>query len=181
MMAKLLSRSVLAACVGGMTLGILGMTTAMAQDTSAISQHAGALDSQHLIMVAYSDPETEVGNGTHPPRREANSDAAVDNDLNVPMEVDNFPESEIGNGTFPPDVNPMGQDTSLALQQVEAVASERLIVVAYSDPETEVGNGSDPPKREANSETEAGDDFDLPIEINNFPESEITNGIDPPK
>jgi len=178
MMAKLWSRSIRAICVGGM---VLGMTTAMAQDTSVVLQHVDSAGDERLIVVAYNDPEGEISNGTNPPRREANSGTETRDDFDVPMDVDNYPETEVGNGTSPQNVNPMGQETSVGLQQVEAAASEGLIVIAYSDPEGEVGNGTYPPNREANSETEAGDDFDLPIEINNFPESEITNGMDPPK
>jgi len=178
MIAKLLARSIRAICVGGVALG---MTTAMAQGTSDVLQHVEAMTGERLIVVVYSDPETEIGNGTYPPRREANSENEAGDDPDVPIEADNFPEGEVGNGTYPPNLNPMGQDTSVGLQQVEAVDSEGLIVVAYSDPEGEVGNGTYPPNREANSETEAGDEFDMPIEINNFPEPEITNGMDPPK
>jgi len=103
MMAKLLARSIRAICVGGMTLG---MTTAMAQDASVAVQHAGGVDSERLVVVAYSDPETEIGNGTFPPNREANSEIEVENDPDVPMDADNFPETEVGNGTYPPGVNP---------------------------------------------------------------------------
>lgn len=177
MMAKLLARSIRAICVGGVALG---MTTAMAQDTSDVLQHMGEVDGERLIVVGYSDPESEVGNGLNPPNREANSETEAGDDFDVPMEVDNFPETEVGNGTSPPNVNPMGQNTSVGLQQVEAVASEGLIVVAYNDPETEIGNGTFPPRREANSETEAEDDLDVPMEADNFPETEIGNGTFPP-
>ncbi len=177
MMAKLLARSIGAICVGGMALG---MTTAMAQDASAVMPHAGVVDGERLVVVAYSDPETEVGNGTKPPNREANSETEARDDLDVPMEVDNFPEGEVGNGTFPPDANPMAQDASAVLQHVGAMDGEHLVVVAYSDPESEVGNGMNPPNREANSEIEVEDDFDAPIEVDNFPESEVGNGTFPP-
>lgn len=64
MMAKLLARSIRALCVGS---AVLGMTTAMAQDTSGSLQHAMAVNGEHLVVVAYSDPEGEVTNGTDPP------------------------------------------------------------------------------------------------------------------
>lgn len=164
MMAKLLARSIRAICVGGIALG---MTTAVAQDALVGMQHAGAMDGERLVVVAYSDPETEVGNGTKPPNREANSETAIENDLDVPMEVDNFPESEVGKGTFPPNVNPMVQDASAMLQHLGIVDGQRLVVAAYSDPETEVGNGTNPPRREANSEIETEDDPDAPLEVDN--------------
>lgn len=178
MMAKLLARSIRAICVGGTALG---MTVAMAQDVSVAVQHAGAVDGERLVVVAYSDPETEVGNGTEPPRREANSKTEAGDDLDVPMEVDNFPEGEVGNGTFPPDVNPMAQDASAVLQHVWAVNGEHLVVVAYGDPETEIGNGTNPPRREATSDTKVEDDPDTPMEVDNFPETEVGNGTFPPR
>jgi len=177
MVTKLLARSIQAICVGGMALG---MTTAMAQDASLVLQHAGAVDGEHLIVVVYSDPEGEVGNGTYPPKREANPETEAGDDLDVPMEVDNFPEGEIGNGTYPPNVNPMAQDASAVLQHVWAVDGEHLVVVAYGDPETEIGNGTYPPRREANSDTEVEDDPDTPMEVDNFPETEVGNGTFPP-
>jgi hypothetical protein len=178
MMEKILTRSIRAICVGGMALG---MTTAMAQEASVVMQQVETVDGESLAVVAYSDPESEVGNGLNPPNRIATSpEAEDDDDIDVPMEVDNFPEGEVGNGTSPPNLNPMAQNTSVALQQVEAVDGERLVVVAYSDPETEVGNGTKPPNREANSETEARDDLDVPMEADNFPETEIGNGTSPP-
>ncbi len=177
MVAKLLAGSIRAICVGGM---VLGMTTAMAQDAPVVMQHVGAVNGERLVVVTYSDPETEVGNGTKPPNRDANSETGVGDELDVPMEVDNFPESEVGNGTFPPNVNPMAQDPSVVLQHVGAVDGERLVVVAYGDPETEIGNGTYPPRREANSDTEVEDDPDMPMEVDNFPETEIGNGTFPP-
>lgn len=92
MMAKLLSRSIQVICVGGLAFG---MTTAMAmaQDTSAVLQHVQALDSEHLIVVAYSDPETEVGNGTNPPDPYRWNGESSD-DVDSPTEKDNFPETE---------------------------------------------------------------------------------------
>lgn len=176
MMAKLWARSIRAICVGGMALG---MTTAVAQDAS-VMQHVKGVDGERLVVVAYSDPEGEVGNGMNPPDLNANSKTEAGDDLNVPMEVDNFPEGEIGNGTYPPNVNPMAQDASTVLQHVGVVDSEHLVVVAYSDPESEVGNGTDPPRREANFEIEVEDDLDAPIEVDNFPETEIGNGTFPP-
>lgn len=177
MMAKLLARSIRAICAGGMALG---MTTAMAQDASVVMQHVGVGDGERLVVVAYSDPEGEVGNGMEPPHREAHSETEAGDGLDVPMEADNFPESEVGNGTYPPNVNPMAQDTSAMLQHVEAVDGKRLAVVAYGDPETEVGNGMNPPHREANSDTEIKDDPDAPMEVDNFPETEVGNGTFPP-
>lgn len=179
MMEKILTCSIRAICVGAMALG---MTTAMARDAAVVMQDAGVVDRERLAVVAYSDPEGEVGNGMEPPRREANSRTEAGDDLDVPMEVDNFPEGEVGNGTNPPRVNPMAQGTSALLQHVDAMYDERLIVVAYSDPEGEVGNGIDPPMEINNfPETEVGNGMDPPIEINNFPEGEVTNGTDPPK
>lgn len=177
MVAKLLARSIRATCAGGMALG---MTTAVAQDISLVMQHVGAINGERLVVVAYSDPEAEIGNGTFPPKREANSETEAGDDLDVPMEVDNFPEGEVGNGTFPPNVNPMAQDASAVLQHVGVVDGAQLVVVAYSDPESEVGNGTYPPRREANSEIEVEDAPDAPIEIDNFPETEIGNGTFPP-
>jgi|GEM_PF-1256870 len=177
MKAKLLARSIQAICAGGL---VFGMTTAMAQDASVVLQHVEAVNGEQLTVVAYSDPEGEVGNGTYPPKREANSNTDADDEFETPMEVDNYPETEIGNGTSPPDVNPMAQETSVVLRHVEAVAGERLVVVSYSDPETEVGNGTYPPRREANSGAETGDDADESMEADNFPESEIGNGTFPP-
>ena len=104
MMAKLLARSIRAICVGGM---VLGMTAAVAQDASVGMQHAGAVDGERLVVAAYSDPETEVGNGMDPPIRIGTSPETEEGDnVDVPMEVDNFPETEVGNGTYPPGVNP---------------------------------------------------------------------------
>lgn len=177
MMAKLLARSIRAICVGGMALG---MTTAVAQDALVVMQHAGVVDGERLVVVAYSDPETEIGNGTKPPNREANSETEARDDLDVPMEVDNFPEGEVGNGTNPPNVNPMAQDASAVLQHVWAVDGEHVVVVAYGDPEAEVGNGTYPPGRAANSENEVEDNLDVSMEVDNFPESEIGNGTFPP-
>ncbi len=178
MMAKLLSRSIQALCAGGMAFG---MTAAMAQDASVVLHYAEKADGERLAVIAYSDPESEVGNGLNPPNRVATDpETETGDDLDVPMEVDNFPESEVGNGTYPPNVNPMAQNTSVVLQHVEAVAGERLVVVSYSDPETEIGNGTFPPNREANSETETGDDVDVPMEADNFPETEVGNGTYPP-
>lgn len=98
MMAKLLARSIRVICVGGM---VLGMTTAVAQDAAVVVQHAGVVEGERLVLVAYSDPETEVGNGTKPPNREANSETEAGDDLEVPTEVDSFSEGEVGNGTNP--------------------------------------------------------------------------------
>ncbi len=183
MMAKFLVRSIRAICMGSMAFGMtMAMAMAMAQDASVAVQHAGAVDGERLVVVAYSDPETEVGNGTEPPYREANPKTEAGDDLDAPMEIDNFPEGEVGNGTNPPHVNPMAQGPSAVLQHVDAMYDERLIVVAYSDPEGEVGNGIDPPMEINNfPETEVGNGIDPPIEINNFPEGEVTNGTDPPK
>jgi hypothetical protein len=168
MMAKLLARSIRAVCVGGIALG---MTTAMAQDASVVMQHVGTVDGERLVVVAYSDPEGEVGNGTSPPNRESNSEIEVKDALDVPMEVDNFPEGEIGNGTYPPNVNPMAQDVSDAAE----------IVIVYNDPEGEISNGSDPPAPNfIDPETDVASETERSIEIYNFPESEVGNGIDPP-
>ena len=57
----------------------------MAQGTSAVLQHVDAMHDDRLIVVAYSNPEGEVGNGIDPP-----------------MEINNFPESEVTNGMDPP-------------------------------------------------------------------------------
>lgn len=104
MMEKLLARSIRALCVGGMALG---MTAAMAQDTWDCLQHAMAVDGEHLVVAAYSDPETEIGNGTFPPTRVAGeTETEANDDTDMPMEADNFPEGEVGNGTYPPRVNP---------------------------------------------------------------------------
>ncbi len=149
MMEKILTRSIRAICVGSMALS---MTTAMAQDTSLVLQHAGAVDGARLVVVAYSDPEGEVGNGTYPPRREAKSEAEVEDDPDVPLEIDNFPESEVGNGTEPPNVIP---------QYVKAETGSHIAVVAYSDPESEVSNGTKPRR------------------VANDPENEVGNGTNP--
>lgn len=104
MMAKFLVRSIRAICVGAMALGT---TTAMAQDASIVMQHVWAVNGEHLVVVAYSDPESEVGNGMDPPLRVApGSEIEAGDDTDIPTEADNFPEAEVGNGTYPPDVNP---------------------------------------------------------------------------
>lgn len=178
MMAKLLAGSIRAICAGGMALG---MTTAMAQDASVVMQHVGTVNGERLVVVTYSDPESEVGNGTYPPNREANPETEAGDDLDVPMEVDSFPEGEVGNGTFPPNVNPMAQEASVVLQHVGAVGGEHLVVIAYADPETEIGNGTYPPRRVANDpENEVDEDTDVPMEVDNFPETEVGNGTNPP-
>ncbi len=168
MIEKILTRSIRAICVGAMALG---MTTAMAQDTSLVLQHAGAVDGERLVVVAYSDPEGEVGNGTFPPRREANSEAEIEDGLHVPMEIDNFPESEVGNGTEPPNVIP---------QYVKAGIGSHITVVAYSDPESEVNNGTKPRRIANDPENEVDEDTDVPMEVDNFPETEVGNGTNPP-
>lgn len=100
MMAKLLARSIWAICVGGMALG---MTTAMAQDASVVMQHVGAVNGEHLVVVAYSDPETEVGNGTNPPDPNfIDLEIEADWEVDPSMNISNFPESEITNGMDPP-------------------------------------------------------------------------------
>lgn len=177
-MAKLLVRSVQAICVGGLALG---MSAAMAQETTVVQQHVG-IDRERLVVANYSDPETEIGNGTYPPRREANSETEADTNVDVPMEADNYPETEIGNGTFLPKVNPMAQDKSVVPQQVEAVDGEHLIVVAYSDsdPESEVNNGTKPGRVANDPESEIGNDIDGSMETDNFPETEVGNGTYPP-
>jgi len=176
MMEEILTHSIRAICVGGM---VLGMTTAMAQDTSLLLQPVEGVNGERLVVFAYSDPETEIGNGTFPPKREANSETEAGDDLDAPMDVDNFPEDEVGNGTFPPNVNPMAQEASVVLQHVGAVGGEDLVVIAYADPETEIGNGTFPPNREANSEIEVEDAPYAPMEVDNFPETEIGNGTFP--
>lgn len=103
MVAPLLSRAIRALCLSGITFG---MTAAVAQETAATLQHLEGSNWTESVA-AYSDPETEVGNGSDPPNRiEANRQIEVDKDAEPTMESYNFPETEIGNGTFPPKVNP---------------------------------------------------------------------------
>jgi len=168
MMEEILTHSIRAICVGGM---VLGMTTAMAQDTSLVLQYAGAVDGERLVVVAYSAPEGEVGNGTYPPRREAISEAEIEDGLHVPTEIDNFPESEVGNGKEPPYVNP---------QYAKAATGRHITIVAYSDPESEVNNGTKPGRVANAPENEVGEDTDVPMEVDNFPETEVGNGTNPP-
>lgn len=100
MVAKLLPRLIRAICLGGMALG---MTTAMTQDALVVPQHVGAVDGERLVVVAYSDPEGEVGNGTNPPDPNViDPEIEVDWEVNPSMNISNFPEAEISNGMDPP-------------------------------------------------------------------------------
>ena len=172
-MEKILTHSIRAICVSGMAWG---MTTAMAQDASLLLQPVEPVNGERLVVVAYSDPESEVGNGTNPPRRETNSETEAGNDLDMPMEVDNFPKGEVGNGTFPPNVNPMMQQASVLLQHVETVDGERLIVFSHRDPETEVGNGTNPPDPNfIDPDPESSSDFAPRMDTQDIAESEIGN------
>ncbi len=86
-------------------LGIaaLGMTAAMAQESSVTLRHVEGLDRELLSTVAYSDPEGEVSNGIDPPIEINNlPETEVDNGMPPPIEINNFPESEISNGIDPP-------------------------------------------------------------------------------
>lgn len=104
MIEKIFTRSIRAICVVGMALSMtMAMAMAMAQDASVVLQHTTAADGEHLIVVSYSDPETEVGNGTNPPDPnliDPETDVASETDRSI--EVYNFPESEVGNGIDPP-------------------------------------------------------------------------------
>jgi hypothetical protein len=100
MMAKLLARSIQLICAIGM---VFGMATAMAQDASVVMHHAGAVDGEHVVVVAYSDPAGEVGNGIDPPMEINNfPEADVVNGMDPSMEINNFPEGEVTNGMDPP-------------------------------------------------------------------------------
>lgn len=103
MMAKILSRAIRAVCLGGM---VLGMGAAVAEETSVTLQHLETAEERHLTVVAYSDPESEVNNGTKQKRIASDIETDVGDDIDVPMEANNLPETEVGNGTFPPDLNP---------------------------------------------------------------------------
>ncbi|WP_313171622.1 hypothetical protein [Massilia oculi] len=167
MMRKILACSIRAICAGGMALG---MTMAMAQDASITLQHVNAVDGERLVLVAYSDPEGEISNGTNPNRAVTHPEVGVGSDVDEPMETDNFSESEVGNGIDPP-------------MYAEMAYGERSteMVIAYSDPEGEVGNGTDPPDPNfIDPEIEVDWEVDPSTNISNFPESEISNGIDPP-
>lgn len=168
MMKKILAHSIRAICVGGMAWG---MTTAMAQDASLLLQPVEPVNGERLVAVAYSDPEAEIGNGTFPPKREANSETDAGDDLDVPMEVDNFPGSEVGNGTEPPNVIP---------QYVKTGIGSHITVVTYTDPESEVNNGTKPRRIANDPENEVDEDTDVPMEVDNFPETEVGNGTNPP-
>lgn len=101
MMSVLLSRAIRALCMSG---AALGMTAAVAQETSVTLENAGYGWTENVV--AYSDPEGEVTNGTDPPFIANNvPEAEVDNDLGSTMESYNLPESEVNNG-LKPGVNP---------------------------------------------------------------------------
>lgn len=103
MVAKLVTRLAGAICVGGLALG---MSAAVAQETTVAMQYVKAGDGERSDVITYSDPETEVGNGTNPPYRVATgSEAETDDDVDSPLETDNFPETEVGNAPTP-DLNP---------------------------------------------------------------------------
>lgn len=102
MVSALLSRAIRTIYLSGIALG---MTAAVAQEATVTLEQVGDGVRWTENVVAYSDPEGEVGNGTDPPNLiEPQPD--VDNDADTAMESYNFPETEIGNGTFPPTVNP---------------------------------------------------------------------------
>lgn len=101
--AALFPRAVRALCLSGIALG---MTAAFAEETAVTLQHVKGVNWTSRV-VAYSDPETEVGNGMNPPHRiTTNAETEVDNDPESAVESYNLPESEVGNGTYPPNVNP---------------------------------------------------------------------------
>lgn len=103
MVAALFARAVRALCLSGIALG---MTAAVAEETAVTLEHLNGVDWTESV-VAYSDPETEVGNGMNPPRRiDANAETEVDNDSEASIESYNFPETEVGNGMEPPNINP---------------------------------------------------------------------------
>lgn len=103
MVAALFSRGVRALCLSGIALS---MTAAVAQETIVTLQHVNGVNWPESVA-ACSDPETEVGNGTSPPRGiGTNAETEVDNDPEASMESYNFPEGEVGNGTEPPNINP---------------------------------------------------------------------------
>jgi hypothetical protein len=100
MMSTLLSRAIRMVFLG---IAALGMTAAMAQESSVTLQHVEALDRELLSIVAYSDPEGEVSNGMDPPIEINNfPETEVGNGMDPPIEINNFPESEITNGMDPP-------------------------------------------------------------------------------
>ena len=100
MVEKILSRVLGAVGLGAV---VFGMPSAMAEETSVTLLQGTAASGESLIVVHYSDPEGEVGNGTYPPKRVANgNDTEFDEDIDVPMEINNFPEGEITNGMNPP-------------------------------------------------------------------------------
>ena len=77
----------------------------MAQDISFVLQHSGAADGEQQLMVAYSDPESEVSNGLKPKRVTDNIETEADDYLDKSMEADNYPETQADNGSYPPDVD----------------------------------------------------------------------------
>jgi len=102
MVAALLSRAIRALCLSGI---VLGMTAALAHEATTLMHIDGGYWTESVV--ANSDPEGELNNGSDPPLRIGigqETDAGDNTDST--MESYNFPETEIGNGTSPPNVNP---------------------------------------------------------------------------
>lgn len=100
MMSTFLSHAIRMVFLG---IAAFGMTAAMAQETSVKLQHVEGQDRDLLSIVAYSDPEGEISNGSDPPIAINNfPETEVGNDMDPPIEINNFPESEITNGMDPP-------------------------------------------------------------------------------
>lgn len=100
--SALLSHTIRTVCLSSLAFG---MTAAVAQDIAVTHVEDNGRWTENVV--AYNDPETEIGNGTFPPTRNFdNSETEGGDDSESAMESYNLPESEVGNGTYPPNVNP---------------------------------------------------------------------------
>lgn len=102
MSENILSQAIRVLYLGSMTFG---MSAAIAQESSVTLHHLDMTGGEYSaeIVIAYSDPEGEISNGSDPPDPnfiDPETDVASETDRSI--EIYNFPESEVGNGIDPP-------------------------------------------------------------------------------